>query len=126
MTTVVHKPIWQLKITCPLLPDDFILPDDPVDDIEHPLISNGLRQSVVDAPELIQNALIVSNFAWWAAVDDRTICKAPDWMYVQPVQKRPHNDPRRSYTHDIEGTVPFVVMEFLSATYGDEYSVEHT
>ena len=126
MTTVIHKPISQLKITWPLLPDDFILPDDPVENIEHPLISNGLRQSVVDSPELMQDALIVSNFALCAAVDDRTICKAPDWMYVQPVQPWPHNYPRRSYTPHTEGTVPFVVMEFLSATYGDEYSVEHT
>ena len=126
MTTIIHKPISQLKITWPLLPDDFILPDDPVENIEHPLISNGLRQSVVDSPELMQDALIVSNFALCAAVDDRTICKAPDWMYVQPVQPWPHNYPRRSYTPHTEGTVPFVVMEFLSATYGDEYSVEHT
>jgi hypothetical protein len=126
MTAVIHKPISQLKITWPLLPDDFILPDDPVENIEHPLISNGLRQSVVDSPELIQDALIVSNFALCAAVDDRTLCKAPDWMYVQPVQPWPHSYPRRSYTPHTEGTVPFVVMEFLSATYGDEYSVEHT
>lgn len=126
MTTVIHKPISQLKITLPLLPDDFILPDDPVDDIDYPLLANGLRQSVVDSPELMQDALIVSNFALCAAVDDRTICKAPDWMYVQPVQPWSHNYPRRSYTPHTEGTVPFVVMEFLSATYGDEYSVEHT
>ncbi|MEO6863388.1 MAG: hypothetical protein ABI180_17915 [Microcoleus sp.] len=31
MTAVIHKPISPLKITWPLLPDDFILPDDPVD-----------------------------------------------------------------------------------------------
>ena len=97
-----------------------------MENIEHPLISNGLRQSVVDSPELTQDALIVSNFALCAAVDDRTICKAPDWMYVRPVQPWPHSYPRRSYTPHTEGTVPFVVMEFLSATYGDEYSVEHT
>ncbi|MBE9094264.1 Uma2 family endonuclease [Tychonema sp. LEGE 07203] len=126
MTAVIQKPISQLKITWPLLPDDFILPDDPVDDTDHPLLAHGLRQSVVDSPELIQDALIVSNFALCAAVDDRTICKAPDWMYVRPVQPWPHSYPRRSYTPHTEGTVPFVVMEFLSATYGDEYSVEHT
>ena len=126
MTAVIQKPISQLKITWPLLPDDFILPDDPVENIEHPLISNGLRQSLVDSPELMQDALIVSNFALCAAVDDRTICKAPDWMYVQPVEPWPHSYPRRSYTPHTEGTVPFVVMEFLSATYGEEYSVEHT
>ncbi|WP_333388203.1 Uma2 family endonuclease [Microcoleus sp. B4-D4] len=90
------------------------------------MLAHGLRQSVVDSPELIQDALIVANFALCAAVDDRTICKAPDWMYVRPVQPWPHSYPRRSYTPHTEGTVPFVVMEFLSATYGDEYSVEHT
>ncbi|MEG4198288.1 Uma2 family endonuclease [Microcoleus sp. Pol12A5] len=126
MNTVIHKPISQLKITWPLLPEDFILPDDPVENIEHPLISKGLRQYVMDSPELMQDALIVSNFGLCAAVDDHTICKAPDWMYVQPVQPWPHNYPRRSYTPHTEGTVPFVVMEFLLATYGDEYSVEHT
>lgn len=126
MTPVIQKPISQLKITWPLLPDDFILPDDPVDDTDHPLLAHGLRQSLVDFPELIQDALIVSNFALCAAVDDRTICKAPDWMYAQPVQPWPHSYPRRSYTPHTEGTVPFVVMEFLSATYGEEYSVEHT
>ncbi|MGL5061118.1 MAG: Uma2 family endonuclease [Microcoleus sp.] len=125
MTATIYKPISQLKITWPLLPDDFILPDDPVENIDHPLVANGLRQSLVDCPEFMQDALIVSNFALCAAVDDRTICKAPDWMYVQPVQLWPHSYPRRSYTPHTEGTVPFVVMEFLSATYGDEYSVEH-
>ncbi|MCY7385119.1 MAG: Uma2 family endonuclease [Microcoleus sp. CAN_BIN18] len=126
MTAVIQKPISQLKITWPLLPDDFILPDDPVDDTDHPLLNHGLRQSLVDSPELTQDALIVSNFALCAAVDDRTICKAPDWMYARPVQPWHHNEPRRSYTPHTEGTVPFVVMEFLSATYCDEYSVEHT
>ncbi|MEG4328284.1 Uma2 family endonuclease [Microcoleus sp. herbarium5] len=126
MTAIIHKPISQLKITWRLLPNEFILPDDPVDDIDHPLLANGVRQSVVDSPELMQDALIVSNFALCAAVDDRTICKAPDWMYVQPVQPSPHNYPRRSYTPHTEGTVPVVEREFLSATYGDEYSVKYT
>lgn len=126
MTAIIHKPISQLKITWRLLPNEFILPDDPVDDIDHPLLAKGVRQSVVDSPELMQDALIVSNFALCAAVDDRTICKAPDWMYVQPVQPWPHNYPRSSYTPHTEGTVPFVVMKFLLTTYGDEYSVKHT
>ena len=94
MTAVIQKQISQLKITWPLLPDDFILPDDPVENIEHPLIANGLRQSLVDSLELTQDALIVSNFALCAAVDDRTICKAPDWMYVRPVQPWPHQKTR--------------------------------
>ncbi len=126
MTAVISQPISQFKITWPLLPDDFILPDDPVENIEHPLIANGLRQSLVEYPELIKDALIVSNFALCAAVDDRIICKGPDWMYARPVKPWTRKYPRRSYTPKTEGAIPFVVMEFLSATYGDEYSVEHT
>jgi hypothetical protein len=125
MTVTIQKPISQLKITWPLLPDDFILPDDPVENLEHPLIANGLRQSLVEVPELMQDALIVSNFALCAAIDELTNCKAPDWMYARPVHPWSHSYPRRSYTPHTEGTVPFVVMEFLSATYGEEYSVEH-
>ena len=93
MTAAIHKPISQLKITWPLLPDDFILPDDPVDDIEHPLIASGLRQSVAADSQLMQDALAVTNFALCGAIDDRTICKAPDWMYVKPVQPWPHSYP---------------------------------
>ena len=78
MTAVIHKPISQLKISWPLLPDDFILPDDPVDNIEHPLIASALRQSVLADSELMLDALAVTNLALCAAIDDRTICKAPD------------------------------------------------
>jgi len=87
MSAVIHKPISQLKITWPLLPDDFIVPDDPLENIDDPLIANGLRQSLVDSPELMQDALIVSNFALCAAADDRTICKGPDWMLEQERQR---------------------------------------
>ena len=45
-------------------------------------------------------------------------------MYVRPVQPWQSTQPRRSYTPHTEGTIPQVVMEFLSATYGEEYSVE--
>jgi hypothetical protein len=57
MSAVIHKPISQLKITWSLLPDDFIVPDYPLENIDHPLIANGLRQSLVDSPELMQDAL---------------------------------------------------------------------
>lgn len=126
MSAVTQKPVHQLSITWPLLPDDFILPDDPVENTDQPLIAAALSQPLSFLPELSQEALIVSNFALCAAIDERIICKAPDWMYVKPVQPWQSSKPRRSYTPHTQGTIPQVVMEFLSATYGEEYSVEFT
>lgn len=126
MTTTIPTPAQQLAITWPLLPEDFILPDDPVENTDQPLLAAALRQPLTLFPELCQDALIVSNFALCAAIDERIICKAPDWMYVRPVQPWRKTSPRRSYTPHTEGTIPQVVMEFLSATYGEEYSVEST
>jgi len=109
-----------------LLPDDFILPDDPVEDADQPLLAAALRQPITAVPDLLADALIVSNFALCAAINERIICKAPDWMYVRPVKPWQSTKIRRSYTPHTEGSIPQVVMEFLSETYGEEYSVEST
>lgn len=115
-----------LTIRWLLLPDDFILPDDPVEnEDQHPLAA-ALRQPLTAFPHLIEQTLITTNFALCAEINGRMICKAPDWMYVRPVQPWQKSYPRRSYTPHTEGPVPTVVMEFLSETYGDEYSVEFT
>ncbi|MBD1922313.1 Uma2 family endonuclease [Microcoleus sp. FACHB-831] len=125
MSAIATTPAPQPTITWPLLPDDFVLPDDPVENEDQPLLAAALRQLLLIAfPELLQDALIVSNFALCAAIDDRITCKAPDWMFVRPVQPWQSPEPRRSYTPHTEGTIPQVVMEFLSSTYGEEYSVE--
>lgn len=134
MSVATKNPETKLTITWPLLPDDFQLPDDPVEDENQPLLAAALRQPLTAFPELVQDALIVSNFALCAGIslpastdeELRTICKAPDWMYVRPVNPRNVSQVRRSYTPHTEGTIPQVVMEFLSATYGEEYSVEFT
>nr|WP_235927023.1 Uma2 family endonuclease [Gloeocapsopsis dulcis] len=115
-----------MAISYPLLPDDFPLPDDPVENTDQPLLAAALRQPLTAFPNLMQDALVVSNFALCAAIEERIICKAPDWMYVRPVKPWQSSQARRSYTPNTEGTVPQVVMEFLSATYGEEYSVEFT
>lgn len=126
MVAIAQTVVNQLSITFPLLPEDFILPDDPVENTDQPLIAAALRQPLTAFPDLVQDALIVSNFALCAAIEERMICKAPDWMYVKPVQPWKSSQPRRSYTPHTQGIVPQVVMEFLSATYGEEYSMEST
>ncbi|WP_254566111.1 Uma2 family endonuclease [Oscillatoria sp. HE19RPO] len=122
MSVIPQTPVSEIKITWPKLPDDFVLPDDPVENTEHPLLANALSQALPSA--LAEEALIVANFALCAEINNRTIVKAPDWMYVRPIEPWPHPYPRRSYTPHTEGPVPLVVMEFLSDTYGEEYSVE--
>lgn len=122
----IKTPISKPSISWPILPDDFVLPDDPVENIDQPLLAAALRQPLTAFPQLIEDAIVVSNMALCASVDERIICKAPDWMYVKPVNPWQSTQPRRSYTPHTEGTIPQIVMEFLSVTYGDEYSVEHT
>ena len=122
----IKTPISKPSISWPILPDDFVLPDDPVENTGQPALAAGLKQPLTAFSHLMQDALIVSNFALCAEIDERIICKAPDWMYVKPVNPWESNQPRRSYTPHTEGAIPQIVMEFLSATYGDEYSVEHT
>lgn len=122
MTATVPNAISSPTITWPLLPDDFILPDDPVENEAQPLLAAALTQALSSQPELTQNALIVSNFALCAGINGKIICKALDWMYVAPVQ--PVNRIRRSYTPHTEGVVPPVVMEFLSESDCGEYSMK--
>jgi Putative restriction endonuclease len=121
---LAQPPVPKLSISWPVLPEDFILPDDPVENTDQPPLAAALKQPLTRFADLMQDALIVSNFALCAAIDGRIICKAPDWMYVKPVHPWQSRQSRRSYTPNTEGAIPQVVMEFLSATYGDEYSVE--
>ena len=122
MTATVPNATSSPTITWPLLPDDFVLPDDPVENEAQPLLAAALTQALSSQPELTRNALIVSNFALCAGIDGQIICKAPDWMYVAPVQ--PVDRIRRSYTPHTEGVIPPVVMEFLSERDCGEYSMK--
>jgi Putative restriction endonuclease len=126
VSVITQTPVSQLTISYPPLPEDFILPDDPVENTDQPLLAAALRQPLTAFPDLMQDALVVSNFALCAAIAERVTCKAPDFLYVRPVQPLLSSQIRRSYTPHTEGVIPQVVMEFLSATYGEEYSVEFT
>ena len=122
MTATVPNRIASPTITWPLLPDDFDLPDDPVENETQPLLAAALTQSFASLPELAKDALIVSDFALCAGINGRTVCKAPDWMYIAPVQ--PADYIRRSYTPHTQGVVPPIVMEFLSESDCGEYSMQ--
>lgn len=124
MTATVSSSTASPVIAWPLLPDNYILPDDPVENEAQPRLAAALTNALSSQRALIENALIVSNFALCASIDGNIICKAPDWMYIAPI--KPVNRIRRSYTPHREGVVPPVVMEFLSESDCGEYSVQET
>lgn len=68
--------------------------------------------------------LIASNFGLCATINGEIIVKASDWVYVPSIKSVLAE--RRSYTPLLEGDIPAVVMEFLSETQGEEYSVKRT
>jgi Uma2 family endonuclease len=110
-------------ITWEKLPDHFTLPDEPVESNLQPLLAAALRESLELAGLIIESSLIASNFGICATVGDKTIVKAPDWVYVPSVKPLPEGNIRRSYTPYLEGDLPTIVMEFISEAEGGEYSI---
>ncbi|MGL5034830.1 MAG: Uma2 family endonuclease [Microcystaceae cyanobacterium] len=111
------------KITWEKLPDDFILPDDPVDNHLQPLLAEALRESLELAELFLDSMLIATNFGICATVADKMVVKAPDWVYIAKVKPLVDGVIRRSYTPKLEGDVPLIVLEFISETEGTEYSI---
>ncbi|PZV07715.1 MAG: hypothetical protein DCF22_21590 [Leptolyngbya sp.] len=114
-----HRP--ELIITWEKPPADFVLDDTPVENTGQPLIAGALRESLELAGRIQPETLIASNFGLCTKISGELTLKAPDWLYV-PSVKQP-GIARQSYTPHLEGDIPSVVMEFLSATDGGEYSI---
>ncbi|MBW4470208.1 MAG: Uma2 family endonuclease [Stenomitos rutilans HA7619-LM2] len=112
-------------VTWEKLPDDFVLPDDPVDNINQPLLTAALSDSLENSGKLPSYALTTTNYGICATVNEKIVVKAPDWSYI-PAIRVPRIEVDRSYTPQLQGDSPAVVMEFLSATDGGEYSVKPT
>jgi Uma2 family endonuclease len=113
-------------VTWEKLPDDFILPDDPVENILQPPLAAALTDALDAANRLNSQLLIASNFGLVATVDQKIVVKAPDWLYVPQVFPVAEGVIRRSYTPNREGSSVGVVMEFLSETETGEYSLRPT
>ena len=114
-----------LEITWDKLPDDFILPDEPVDNIAQPLLAAALNESLEVAGKLPPNALTTTNYGICATLNGKIVVKAPDWSYI-PVIRASRAEVNRSYTPQLQGEMPVIVMEFLSDTEGGEYSIKST
>ncbi|TRV44527.1 MAG: hypothetical protein EWV42_21635 [Microcystis panniformis Mp_GB_SS_20050300_S99D] len=96
--SAIDLPTKSTTITWEKLPDDFILPDEPVDNNLQPLLAAALRESLELAGLILESMLIASNFGLCAT--------------------------RRSYTPHLEGEIPAIVLEFISETEGGEYSIK--
>ncbi|MBD2435229.1 Uma2 family endonuclease [Nostoc sp. FACHB-110] len=108
------------------LPDDFILPDDPVENNLQPFLAAALTDVLGAANRIQPEMLIASNFGIVASINQKVVVKAPDWVYVPRVSPVSTGIIRRSYTPNIEGEPVAVVMEFLSDTDNGEYSIRPT
>jgi Uma2 family endonuclease len=113
------------QVTWEKLPDDYVLDDEPVDNINQPSLAAALTESLELAGKLPANTLATTNYGICATLNNRLVIKAPDWGYVASIRV-PREEVIRSYTPNLQGDVPAIVMEFLSDTDGLEYSVKPT
>ena len=113
------------EVTWEKLPDDFVLDDEPVDNINQPLLAAALTESLQLAGKLPDNALTTTNYGICATLNHRFVVKAPDWGYIPSIRVS-REEVKRSYTPRLQGDIPVIVMEFLSDTEGGEYSSKPT
>jgi hypothetical protein len=88
-------------VTWDILPDTYVLPDDPVENIQQPRLAAGINDALGNNDRLPPTSLTASNFGLSTTINNKTVVKVPDWLYVPPVA---------------------IVMEFLSDTDNGEHS----
>ncbi|WP_442933181.1 Uma2 family endonuclease [Microcoleus sp. herbarium12] len=110
------------------MPEPFILEERPAPNIDQPLLAAALREILEIAGLILKGILVAPNMAICGTMDSQTVMKAPDLFYVRNVQPLPAPEVRRIYTPNLEvkEEIPAIVMEFLGATQGDEYSAKPT
>ncbi len=114
-----------LQITWEKLPEDYVLPDEPVDNINQPALAAALTESLKIAGKLPPTALTPTNYGICATLNGQIVIKAPDWAYVPNIRVS-RDEVKRSYTPVLQGHIPQIVMEFLSDTQENEYSSKQT
>jgi Uma2 family endonuclease len=121
--SIAPSTIYQVKWE--KLPDDFVLDDEPVDNINQPALAAALTESLELANRLPTNALTLTNYGICATLNQQIVVKAPDWGYVAEIRVS-REEVSRSYTPNLQGEVPCIVMEFVSDDEGKEYSNKPT
>ena len=122
---IASPPAQSIAIAWELLPDDYVLPNDPVDNINQPALAAALTDALATAGRLNDSNFTCTNYGICATLNDRIVVKAPDWAFI-PELRVPKQDAIRSYTPQLQGSTPAVVMEFISETEGTEYSSKPT
>lgn len=110
-------------ITWDKLPADFILPDDPVDNVDQTEIAASLTELLSIVGLLSETAQTRTRYNLIATVDGKTIAIAADWVFLNNITV-PIGDIERSYTPYHDGDVPFMVLEFVSDIDGSAYSLK--
>ncbi|MEH2227372.1 Uma2 family endonuclease [Nostoc sp.] len=121
MTTLTQD----YQITWEKLPDDYKLPDDPVDNINQPALAAALTESLQLAGKIPANALTTTNYGICATLNNKMVIKAPDWAFISKINVN-REEVTRSYTPQLQGDIPVIVMEFISDTQEAEYSIKAT
>ena len=68
----------ELKVTWEKLPDVFILDEEPVENIDQPLLAAALREILEIAGLILTGILVAPNMGICATVDSKLVIKAPD------------------------------------------------
>ncbi|MGG6266758.1 Uma2 family endonuclease [Leptolyngbya sp. AN03gr2] len=110
-------------VTWEKLPADYVLPNDPVDNITQPMLAMALTDSLAQAGKLSETTLTPTNYGICATIDSKIVVKAPDWSFVPQITV-PRSEVERSYTPNLQGSIPVIVMEFLSHTGSEPYSIK--
>ena len=118
-STTTYEIIWDR------LPDDKVLDNQPVDNINQPPLAAALTESLEIAGKLPVHAIATTNYGICATVNQKMVVKAPDWTYITSIRV-PREEVKRSYTPQLQGDLPLIVMEFISDTDGGEYSSKPT
>jgi Uma2 family endonuclease len=107
------------------LPDDYPIPDDPVDNINQPMLAAALTEALRLANALPEQSLTSTNYPICATYNGTKVIKAPDWAYIPQIGVT-RQQVNRSYTPNLHGDLPLIVLEFISETDGGEYSIKRT
>ena len=83
---MVAAPQSSWVVTWEKLPDDFILDDEPVDNINQPAIAAALTESLESNGLLPAQSLVTTNYGLCATVNGKTVVKAPDWGYIHEIR----------------------------------------
>ena len=75
--------------------DDFILDEEPVENIDQPLLAAALREILEIAGLIVAGILIAPNMGICATVDSKLVIKSPDWFYARNVQPLENQEIRR-------------------------------